>query len=290
LREALVGISHECDFPPDVRSLPVLTAPRLDPRAPSADIDRAVRERLASGLSLYDIHLDRLREVSPDLIVTQDQCHVCAVSLEQVQAEVAGLLGSHARIVSLRPRTLGEALDDVIRVAEAAGVAARGREVRAALRRRLDLLASRANCSAGHKERRPEVLCLEWLDPPILSGNWMAEIVQVAGGGNIGAGAGDPSPRVEWNDVARAAPDVLLLLPCGFDLERTQSEAPAVLARPEVRDTPAFRSGQVWALDGNAYFNRSGPRLVESAEILAAILHPETFGEPPAAAARRLSA
>jgi iron complex transport system substrate-binding protein len=288
LRERLVGISHECDFPPDVRSLPVLTASRVDATAPSSEIDRSVRARAASGLSLYEIFADRLRALEPDLIVTQDQCRVCAVSLAQVEAEVRDLIGKAARIVSLQPHSLSDALDDVVRVAEAAGSKEAGARLRAWLRDRLNRLSSRANCSAGHQERRNRVLCLEWLDPPFLSGHWMPELVEVAGGEPASREEAAASQRAEWAELGRLEPDVIVLMPCGFDLERTLREAPSVLARPEVRDTQAFRSGEVWAVDGSAYFNRSGPRLVESAEILAAILHPGTFGAPPAEAARRL--
>jgi iron complex transport system substrate-binding protein len=288
LGDQLVGVSHECDYPPRVRGLPVLTAPRLDARAPSAEIDRRVRERAAAGLSLYEIFTNRLRDAAPDLIVTQDQCRVCAVSLEQVQEEVQGMLGRDVRVVSLSPHTLEDALDDVVRVAEAAGVAERGRALRRDLRSRLERLASRANCASGHRERRPSVLCLEWLDPPFLSGLWMPALVAAAGADIAGPETRGRSPAVDWKTVVAAQPDVLLLMPCGFDLARTLEEAPAVLARPEVRATPAFRNGQVWALDGNAYFNRSGPRLVESAEILAAILYSDVLGPPDPAAARRL--
>jgi iron complex transport system substrate-binding protein len=288
LGDQLVGVSHECDYPPRVRGLPVLTAPRLDARASSAAIDRLVRERAAAGLSLYEILADRLRAAAPDLIVTQDQCRVCAVSLEQVRVEAEGMLGRDARIVSLSPHTLEEALDDVIRVAEGAGVPERGRALRRDLRYRLERLASRANCAAGHRERRPSVLCLEWLDPPFLSGHWMPELASMAGGEISDLPAGGRSASVDWRTVAAARPDVIVLMPCGFELERTLAEAPSALARPEVRDTPAFREGRVWAVDGNAYFNRSGPRLVESAEILASILHPDVFGPPDPAAARRI--
>ena len=302
LRDRLVGVSHECDYPPEVRGLPVLTAPRIDPGASSLLIDRAVSERAAAGLSLYEIFTERLRRAAPDLIVTQDQCRVCAVSLDEVKREARLLLGGAARVVSLSPHTLEDALDDVVRVAQAAGIAEEGRRVRAALRGRLDRLSSRANCSAGHLERRPTVACVEWLDPPFLSGHWMPGIVQVAGADLVppppetppapagGSGQARRAPRARWEEVAEARPDAIVLMPCGFDLTRTLAEAPAVLERPEVRATPAFRSGQIWAVDGNAYFNRSGPRLVESAEILAAILHPQTFGPPPAASARRLLA
>lgn len=288
LRRSLVGISHECDFPSDIRGLPILTAPRIDPRASSEAIDRGVRERLTAGLSLYEIFATRLRDLAPDLIVTQDQCDVCAVSLGQVEKEIRGLLGKECRVVSLSPHTLEEALNDVLRVAEAAGAPQAGSRVRAELRARLNRLASRANCSAGHLERRPRVLCLEWLDPPFLSGHWMPELVEAAGGDPAGARETAKSARAAWEDVAAADPDVIILLPCGFDLERTLAEAPAALARPGMRATTAFRTGQVWAVDGNAYFNRSGPRLVESAEILAAILHPQTFGSPPPGTAQRL--
>ncbi|MCZ6778105.1 MAG: cobalamin-binding protein [Acidobacteria bacterium] len=285
LRDRLVGISHECDYPPDVRGLPVLTEARVDGTESPAEIDRRVRQHVSSGLSLYAIDNDRMRQLQPDLIITQDQCRVCAVSLEQVEAEVRGWLGSDVRIVSLNPVRLRETLDDIDRVALAAGVSEKGGEVRASLEARLDRLVEK---TVPGRVKKPKVACLEWTDPPFLSGNWMPELVDISGGRSVGPAPGEHSPQVSWKDVADAEPDVLLILPCGFSLQRILGEAPAVLKRREVRGIPAARTGQIWALDGNAYFNRSGPRLVDSAEILGSVLHPELFGPPPSAAACRL--
>jgi len=268
LRERLVGISHECDFPASVRGLPVLTAAKVDARARSAEIDRQVREVVANGLSVYRIDEEKLRELRPDLILTQDACAVCAVSFEEVRAAARKLLGAPAEIVSLSPLRLDDVLQDILRVARAAGVVERGIEVVADLRQRLDGVRARTASA-----RRPRVLALEWMDPPMPAGHWTPEILRIAGGDPVLGRDGEPTFRVTWEQVVDAAPDALLVIPCGFKIAQTLPEMPLLVDR--LKATPAVREGRVFVADGNAYFNRPGPRLAESAEIALSALHPE---------------
>ena len=270
LRERLVGISHECDFPESVRGLPVLTAAKVDAKARSAEIDRQVREVVANGLSVYRIDEEKLRELHPDLILTQDACAVCAVSFGEVQAAARKLLGAAADIVSLSPLHLEDVLQDILRVARAAGVAERGVEAVAGLRERLDELRARTA-----RVPRPRVLALEWMDPPMPAGHWTPELLRIAGAEPVLGREGEPTSRTTWEQIVDAAPEVLLVIPCGFKVTQSLPEMPSLIYR--LAATPAVRDGRVFVADGNAYFNRPGPRIVESLEILAACIHPEAF-------------
>ncbi|GAC1345123.1 MAG: cobalamin-binding protein [Myxococcales bacterium] len=275
LGENVVGVSHECDFPASARDLPRLTSPGLDPHAASGAIDRAVRDAGARALSIYRIDEPRLRALAPDLIVTQDACAVCAVSLEEVRASVARLFagGDRAspRVLSLQPLDLEDVLHDLARVATAAGAPDRAAPLAAELRARLARLRAR---TAGLPRTR--TLVLEWLDPPMPPGHWTPGLIRDAGGEPLLAFDGGPTRPLPWDEIGRAAAgaEVILAMPCGFPVEQTLRELPALVARPELRACPAVMAGRVFAIDGNAYFNRPGPRLVEGAELAARYLHP----------------
>ncbi|MCE9579260.1 MAG: ABC transporter substrate-binding protein [Deltaproteobacteria bacterium] len=265
----LVGISHECDFPAAIRDRPVLTRSRIDPHAASAAIDQAVRSVIRDALSIYAIDEAALAALAPDVIITQDLCEVCAVSLDDVRAAVARL--AHNRdiaIVTLTPTRLAHVLDDVVRVAAAIGRADAGIAARAALQARIDAIAARARAAPT----RPRVVSLEWIDPLMLGGTWMPELIELAGGTAIGAEAGGPAPTISLAALAALAPDVVLVKPCGFDLPRALGERDALAAIAAA--VPAARRV---VTDGNAFFNRPGPRLVESLEIMAAAIHPALF-------------
>lgn len=269
----LVGISHECDHPPAIRNRPVLTSSRLGGEGTSAGIDRAVRARAEEALSLYSVDAEALRAAGPEVVITQDLCQVCAVSVDDVRAAVARLAHREGvRLVTLSPTRLAHVLDDVERVAEALGRPEAGRSARAGLERRLDAVSERVAGAAT----RPRVVSVEWLEPLMLGGTWMPELIERAGGEPVGAEAGSAAPTVEPEELAALEPDIVLVKPCGFPLERTLAE-PDVLARQVLE--PAGPGAAVWASDGNAYFNRPGPRLVESLEILAACLHPTLVPE-----------
>ncbi len=274
LRESLVGVSHECDFPADVVGLPVVTAPKVDVHGSSREIHEGVTGLVKDGLSVYEIHTDVLADLAPDLIVTQDQCEVCAVSSADVARATKDLTGTKAEIVSLSPRRLRDVWRDVETVATAAGIGDRGEALSGELAGRMASLERRTR-----RLERSRIACVEWLEPLMAAGNWVPELVEAAGGTSDLVDAGAHSPWLEFADLQRAAPDVLCAMPCGFDLEKTCTETAALLGDSRWDSLPAVRNDRVFAVDGNAYFNRPGPRLVESAEILAGILHPESCGD-----------
>lgn len=273
LRDALVGVSHECDFPPDVVGLPVLTRAKLDASRPSAEIDRDVRSLLSDGLGIYTIDVETLRALAPDLIVTQDQCDVCAVSYGEVQAAVRTLAHPGTEIVSLRPSRLDDVWRDVETVASAAGIASRGRAVADALRARVAGLAERTT-----RLPRQRLACLEWFAPLMAAGNWVPDLAAAAGAACELVEPGAHSSWLAWQALVDDRPDVLCAMPCGFTLARTVGELTELLREPRWQQIPAVRGGRVFAVDGSSYFNRPGPRLAESAEILAGILHPSQLG------------
>jgi iron complex transport system substrate-binding protein len=269
----LVGVSHECDFPPGVEMHPVLTRARLRPLRSSRDIDADVRAVLHDALAVYEVELDRLRGARPDVIVTQDLCDVCAVSLDDVRAAVARLGLDGVQIVNLRPTRLDDIWSDIERVAGALDRAGEGARVVATLRDRLAAIHERATRPAT----RPTVLAVEWLDPVMIGGMWMPELIELAGGRPLVTKAGEHAPTLAIDALRALDPDVVLVKPCGFSLDRTLEEARTLTATLPWSDWRAVREGRVYVADGNAYFNRPGPRIVESLEILAACVHPETF-------------
>lgn len=267
----VVGRSHECDFPPAVRRLPAITAPKFDPDGTSYEIDERVKGILAEGLSVYRVDVEQLRALRPDVIVTQSQCEVCAVSLADVEAAVCDWVDSRPRIVALEPRALADIWLDIERVAETLGAPERGRALVAASRARMAAVSATVRAA----EQRPSVACIEWIAPLMAAGNWMPELVELAGGVNRFGAAGEHSPWLEPEALVAADPDVIIVLPCGYDIERTRAELPALVREPWWADLRAVRAGRVYLADGNQYFNRPGPRIVESLEILAEMLHPE---------------
>jgi len=269
----LVGRSHECDYPPGVRTLPVLTRARLDATQASQTIDTRVRELVRSGTSIYEVDAERLRELSPDVILTQEQCEVCAASPRDLEAALADWLGRPPQLISLAPQSLREVWNDLSTVAHALGAPERAKQLTARLEARVAAVAERA----GRSHPRPRVACIEWIDPLMAAGNWVPELVALAGGSDVLGTAGAHSPWLAPEALAGADPDVVVVLPCGFDLARTRTELAPHLARPPWSGLRAVREGRVFVTDGNQYFNRPGPRLVESLEILAEIFHPGEF-------------
>jgi iron complex transport system substrate-binding protein len=268
-----VGRSHECDFPDEVRALPVCTTPSFQVTGSSAEIDRRVKERLANALSVYEVVQDVLERLQPTHIVTQTQCRVCAVSLEDVERALAGSISSRPRLIALEPNALDDIWTDIRRVAFACGIPSKGDEVVATLRHRMTLISTRA-CGA---RRRPRVACIEWHEPLMAAGNWVPELVELANGENLFGKAGIHSPWMVWEELVASDPDVIVSMPCGFDLERTRQEMYWLTRRPGWSDLRAVQRGEVYLADGNQYMNRPGPRVVESLAILAEILHPDIF-------------
>jgi iron complex transport system substrate-binding protein len=267
---ALVGRSHECDFPPSVRRLPALTAPKFDPDGTSYEVDQRVKAILQEALAVYRVDADLLKGLRPQVIVTQAQCEVCAVSLREVEAAVAAWLGEGPRIVALAPGALADVWGDVQRVGDALGVPENATTLLRGLHRRIEAIEADVRALP----ERPSVACVEWLEPLMAAGNWMPELVEMVGGVNLFGSAGEHSLWLEWTELAAADPDVILVLPCGYGIEQTRRELSALTGRPGWATLRAVREGRVCLADGNQYFNRPGPRLVESLEILAEVLHP----------------
>jgi iron complex transport system substrate-binding protein len=263
----LVGRSHECDYPDEVRALPVCTAPRFPVDGDSREIDRLVRQSMAESISVYQIFDDVLERLQPTHILTQIHCEVCAVSLRDVERSVAVRLASRPVVVSLQPSSLTEVWEDIRRVARSLEIEARGEQVVAHLQERMRAIAQAVSTARP----RPRLACIEWIEPLMPTANWMPELVEMAGAENVAWRT--------WEDLAAADPDVMLVMPCGFDLERAMREMYWLTGHDGWDNLRAVRNGQVFVADGNQYFNRPGPRLVESLEILAGIVHPEIF--PP---------
>jgi len=273
LGERLVGRSHECDHPAWVKRLPVLSRPAFDIQGTSAEIDARVRERLHAGLPLYEVDEAQLAALAPDIIITQTHCEVCAVSPGDLAHGVAAKLERH-QVVALATGTVDGILDGFARVAEVLGAAEAGRALVGGIRARLAAVSA-----LTRPLRHPRVACLEWIAPLFAMGNWGPELVELAGGDSVFGTPGEHSTTTAFEALAAADPEIIVVAPCGFDLTRTLAELPALTDRPGWRDLTAVRAGLAFAADGNFYFNRSGPMLFETPEILAEMLHPDQF--PP---------
>lgn len=273
-RDLLVGRSHECDFPAGVAGLPALTEPKIDADGTSYEIDERVRAVIQEGLGVYRVDLESLRALEPDLVITQEQCEVCAVSAEHLEKLVREALDPPPGIVSLDPTDLEWVLDDMERVAEALGAPDRGRALTDRIMDAMEAIGRRAR---GPGVPSPTVAVIEWLDPLMSAGNWMPELVRLAGGVPVFGEPGEHSEWLEWSELEGADPDAIVVAPCGFRLERTRQDLSGLTGRDGWQELRAVREGRVVLADGHAYFNRPGPRLVESLEILAEVLHPELF-------------
>lgn len=276
LGDQLVGVTHECDYPPFVLGLPKVTRTLIPADASSAEIDRMVRQERRSGRALYRLELEMFEELRPDLIVTQALCGVCAVAEEEVR-EAACRLPGRPGVVNLEPECFADVLGCIRRVGEAAGAAGRARELIAGLEARVEVVRERAE----RMRRRPRVAFLEWLDPPFCSGHWTPELVRWAGGVDLLGREGEPSRTVEWAEIEAQAPEIVFIACCGFTVDRTLKETARLDGIPQWSRLPAVREGQVYVTDGSQYFSRPGPRLVDSLEILAEALHPGAHGFPP---------
>ena len=285
--DQLVGRSHECDFPPQVRSLPVVSRVQIDTEGSSAQIDEQIKQLAQASqgssasenaalkaLSIYAIDVEKLQALQPDIIFTQTQCEVCAVSERDVMQAVQQLIGLQPRIISLSPYQLSDVWHDVLRVGQALGNSRQAEQLVNGYKKRLDEVY---NVTSSFRPR-PKVAVLEWLDPLMGAGNWTPELVAFAGGDNIFGEIGMHSPWLSWEELHQADPDILVLSPCGFTIERTMMDLPLLQEHPLWKSLQAAQAGRVYAIDGNQYLNRSGPRLVESTELLARVIWGEKFG------------
>jgi iron complex transport system substrate-binding protein len=275
LGEFQVGRSHECDYPPEVLRLPVCSHPSFPVDGSSLEVDHFVKDRLSQALSIYELDSRQIQELKPTHIITQTQCKVCAVSLGDVEKALQTDLRTEARVIPLEAFALSDVWQDIRRVASACGVARVGEDLVATLKSRMEAIEARC----GKALRRPTVAAIEWLDPLMAAGNWVPELIEMANGKNLFGSAGQHSPWMEWQEVLDADPEVIVALPCGFDLARTRQEAAVLCKRAGWNELKAVRSGTVFLCDGNQFMNRPGPRLVESLQIFAEILHPGLF--PP---------
>lgn len=263
--DRVVGVSHECDYPPEAWSLPCLTGSALAPGLSAAEVDRVVAAQVGSGESLYTLDEARIAALAPDLVVTQQLCPVCAVSTAQVDGAVAPLPRC-PELLSLDPRRLADVFADIRRVGAAVGREGEAEELVAGLARRL---AAVRRAAAGRP--RPRVLALEWLDPPFAGGHWVPEMIEAAGGVDVAGQAGESSRRISWEEAAAAAPDLVIAMPCGFDAAGAAAQVAAMAGRPEWEALGAVAAGRVAAVDANGCFSRPGPRLLDGIERLATI-------------------
>ena len=271
LGNEVVGVTHECDYPAEARQKPVVVRSLIDShRMTSLEIDRWVSERLRSNKSLYVIDEERLREAAPDVILTQGLCDVCAIDYNEV-VNASETLAHKPKIVSLTPNCLTDVLDDVTRVGEATGQHHKAERLVRELKERISVVRERA----VQLSTRPRIACLEWFDPIYAAGHWVPEMVELAGGHDVLGQKGEPSEKIHWKQVVELAPDVIVLMPCGFDIQRTAKEATILEQLNGWHDLPAVKAGKVFAVNGHAFFSRPGPRLVDGLEILAHIIHPE---------------
>lgn len=270
----LVGRSHECDYPTEILDRPACSSAKFDVHGSSREIDDRVKAALLNATSVYNVDTPLLNELAPTVILTQTQCEVCAVSLKDVIAAVCDVVRSRPRIVALEPNALVDVWQDIRRVGDALGVAGRAEVLIAESQSRLIQIADQCQKLSA---RPPRIACIEWLEPLMAAGNWVPELVKIVGGDNLFGIAGKHSPWMTWEELVAADPDVIAIMPCGFDIPRSQSEMHWLADRPEWSSLTAVKNRQVYITDGNQYFNRPGPRVVESTEILAELCYPGQF-------------
>jgi iron complex transport system substrate-binding protein len=274
--DSLVGVTHECDYPGEAFAIPKVTRSNIPEGLSSPQIDSSVSRALEATGTLYELNLPLLDELRPDLILTQRLCDVCAVSYDQVQ-EAADRLQSHPMVLNLEPHSLDEILETILVVGKAIGRLAAASALLERLQARINAVRDKTKTLSY----RPKVFCMEWISPPYCGGHWMKELVEIAGGRDDLARLHQPSRRIDWSKVVTYAPEVVVLTCCGFNLQRCQEEGMTLAECEGLSDLPAVKSGRVYATDGSAYFSRPGPRIVESLEILAHLIHPELFSPPP---------
>lgn len=273
LEQNLVGRSHECDFPASVQQLPVCSEANIPDGLSSGDIDKKVKELVNDALSVYTVNREQIKLLDPDVVITQAQCEVCAVSLDEVEKALADYLDKQARMVSLQPNSLADIFDNIREVADVLDVTANGTQLIEDLQERVDIVRHKLKFT----ENKPTVACIEWLEPMMVSGNWIPELISIAGGVSVLAESGKHSPFIQWVDIQLADPEVIIVMPCGFSIERTMKEIHLLFNQTGFTDLKAVKNNRIYIADGNQYFNRPGPRIVDSIEILAEIIHPKQF-------------
>lgn len=283
LGDQLVAVSHECDYPPEVvAGKPIVTRSAIPHGLTAAEVDRLVSEKIHNGESLYDLDYELLEELKPDLIITQELCEVCAVSAPIVRDAICRL-SSAPQLISLEPTNMAEIFETLRTVANAAGVPERAEEAIQKLNTRLAQISTRLSEAL----ERPRVFAMEWLLPPFSAGHWVPEMVQYAGGEETLASAGEKSRRLDWEAIARANPECIIVMPCGYNVDMTEAELNKTVMPQAWHELNAVRNGNVYLVNANSYFSRPSPRVVQGIEVLAGILHPELFAAPQADDARK---
>ena len=281
-RDAIVARSHECDYPNSIKQLPACTKSKIDTQKSSRDIDNQVKFIVEQGLSVYRVDGDLLKKLNPDVIVTQTQCEVCAASPKDLEDALSDWTGGRPKIVSLEPNGLTDVWTDIQNVANAIGEQQKGKELVKGLLNRMSLIEEKASKFLERPKGeapidRPRIACIEWLDPLMAAGNWIPELVEMLRGENVFGAAGQHSPWIEWDALCKEDPDVIVVMPCGYDISESRRNMPALSDRPEWSSLKAVKKGTVYIVDGNQYFNRPGPRLADSLEIMAQLVNPEIF-------------
>ena len=270
----IVGVLHECDFPNEAKSKPVLTRSKINSLKRSDEIDTDVIEIVKNGLSVYDIDENKLKELHPDVILTQDQCEVCAVSLKDVQQATHKFI-CNAKIISLKPAVLKDILNDIKTIGKSTGKEKRAKELVKSLQSRIDYIKNKTK----NLSNKPKVFCIEWIEPLIVAGNWVPELVEIAGGTNIISKKGFHSKKLELKEVLLYNPDKIVISPCGFKTNQTLIDMGFLTSKPEWKELKAVKNNEVYIVDGNSYFNRPSQRIIDTLEILATIIHPDLFSE-----------
>jgi len=274
LGKEIVGVSHECDFPKEAKTKPILTKSKIDPFKRSDEIDKDVGEIVKKGLSIYDIDDIKLKELQPDVILTQDQCEVCAVSLKDVQEATNKFIGN-AKIISLKPEILSDILNDIKTIGNATNKEKQASGLIDNLQSRIDFIRNKTI----NIKNKPKTCCIEWLEPVIVSGNWVPEMIEIAGGTNIIGKHSRHSPKILLKDILKEDPDKIIITPCGFKIYQTINDIDLLIKKPEWKNLKAVKNNEVYIVDGNSYFNRPSQRIVDTLEILASVIHPKLFSE-----------
>lgn len=274
LGKEIIGVSHECDFPEEAKSKSVLTRSKINPFKRSDEIDKDVMSIVKNGLSVYEIDEKKLKELKPSIILTQDQCEVCAVSLKDVQ-EATNKFICDAKIISLKPAVLNGILDDIIKIGKETKKEKEAEGLVQNLKSRINYIKNKTKNLAN----KPKVCCIEWVEPLIIAGNWVPELVEIAGGINIISKKGHHSNKLEAKEILKHDPDKIVISPCGFKINQTLKDINLLEAKSEWKQLKAVRNKEVFIVDGNSYFNRPSQRIIDTLEILSSIIHPELFSE-----------
>lgn len=272
LEHHLVGRSHECDFPAQITHLPILTEPKFKENRDSSEIDKQIKSLLQNGLSVFKVNAEKLSELNPDIILTQDHCEVCAVSISEVEDAVKKYTESNCEVISVSPVNLKDIFNSFKTIGIATGTEDSADNLINETKERLNIIR---NTVCG--EVKKSVVTVEWIDPLMTAGNWVPELIELAGGEDLLGEAGEHSPWIDWNSIKEADPEFLLILPCGYSIRQTKKELDILTENPGWNDLRAVQNDNVYIMDGNQYFNRPGPRIFESTRIIAEILHPHLF-------------